>query len=333
MMRSQDQILDSAIDAMRDMRTPPGPSEKLLARTRQAIRAAERAGQSPPHAQWRWAAAIILAATVAITWAAIRQSMVRSGSRDVAQLASRPVRAEQSPYVSDPPPMLTGLVRIEGHPPELLKSAEVYPLNGCPHHHPPPADESFVVSRQGGLANVVVSVSAGLPADSWYPKPAKPAVLDQKDCRYTPHVLALQVEQELVAKNSDPFLHSVHTNPKDNTPENIAQYSVDPVGRRMKTIKESETFKVTCDLHPWMTAWVAAFDHPYFAVTRADGSFQMPLLPPGTYTLRAWHERLGSVEQQVTLTYDRKLPPVHFKYGPDRVAAAMSDRVVTVKAQ
>jgi hypothetical protein len=333
-MHSQDDILDNAIRAVQEIDVPVGPSAELIARTRGAIREAE-GGATPVRAvSFRWAAIVILATSaLAMTWVFTRpnQSSRQANVSPTDPALVSPV-VLQSPYVSDPPPRLVGVVRIEGHPPELQK--QVAPaFNTCPHHHPPPTDESLLIGEHGGLANVVVSVSAGLPPESEYPKPPGTAVLDQKDCRYAPHVVAMQIGQELVAKNSDPFLHSVHTNPLANAPENIAQYTVDPVGRRIKPIKEAETFKVTCDLHPWMTAWVAAFDHPFFAVTRADGTFDMPLLPPGTYTLRAWHERLGSVEQQVTLTYDHKLPPVHFQYGPDRVAAAMQDRIVTAAAK
>jgi hypothetical protein len=310
---------------MQGLDVPAGPSRLLVERVRCTIGAGSTSYGSR-HTIWRWAAIVLLAASVGAAWFA----MHRGGNQQLAD-PSPPVPV--APQPDEPRPvMLTGLVRIEGSPPIVPPPLMKLPGPGCPHHHAPPPDESLQVAAGGGLANVVVSVSTGLPDDSEYPKPAAAAVLDQKDCRYFPHVVTMQVGQELLAKNSDPFLHSVHTNPLANVPVNIAQYKVDPVGTRLKSIKSAETFKVTCDLHPWMTAWVAAFDHPFFAVTKSDGSFAMPYLPPGTYTLKAWHERLGSVEQQVTVTYDGKLPPVQFKYGPDRVAAAYADRAPMANA-
>lgn len=325
--------LDSAIHAMRETPVPPGPSAELMERTRQSMRVPQTLALPARRQTWRWAAAIILAGSVALAWRMTQRHSPMQVAQDPSNqplVAPTPVA---SPYVGNPSPRLIGVVRIEGHPPQLQQATVAENYNGCPHHHPTPPDDSMLIARDGGLANVVVSVTAGLPADSEYPKPASPAVLNQKDCRYAPHVVAIRVGQEVLARNSDPILHNVHTNPLENEPMNFAQYTVDPVGTRMKPIKAAETFKVTCDLHPWMTAWVAAFDHPYFAVTGPDGSFEMPLLPPGTYTLRAWHERLGHVEQQVTLSYDHKIPPVMFKYGPDRVAAAMQDRIITADAK
>jgi len=320
--------LDRAVGAMRSLDVPAGPSPLLVERTRAAMRAASPMGSSGvSHRVFRWAAIVLLAVSGGAVWFAMHRNADKSQQANGE--GTTPVVV---PMAEARPTMLTGLVRIEGNPPVIPAPLTKSPGPNCPHHHAPPPDESLEIAAGGGLANVVVSVSAGLPQDSIYPDPPKPAVLDQKDCRYFPHVVTMQIGQELVAKNSDPFLHSVHTNPLTNDPVNIAQYKVDPVGTRLKSIKAAETFKVTCDLHPWMTAWVAAFDHPFYGVTKADGTFEMPYLPPGTYTLKAWHERLGSVEQQVTITYDGKLPPVQFKYGPDRVAAALADQMPTANA-
>jgi hypothetical protein len=284
---------------------------------------------------WRWAAAILVAGSIAAgSWFA-----AGSGGRNggIARTGGIPPDASTQPVVppSAPPvqnPHLAGLVRIDGPVPQLPRPLLKMEGPNCGHHHPPPKDDSILVGPGGGVANVVVAVAVGLYDDTEFPAPTIPVVLDQKDCQYVPHVVAMQVGQDLMAKNGDPFLHSVHTNPMTNKPVNIAQTYVDRVGTRVRSIKAAETFKVTCDLHPWMVAWVAAFDHPYFAVTRDDGSFTMPLMPPGTYTLRAWHERLGAVDQQVTVAADGRVPPVQFHFTRERVAAAMSDQMPTADA-
>jgi hypothetical protein len=335
-----DDVVDRAARALRDVTVPTGPSALLAARTRQTLSRAAAAGTAQSPRLWRrWAAAVLVGGAGAAAWV----SMSRDDSRLAVEKSGTPGSAAVGPVVAattadaDPAPArLTGYVLAEGVPPGLLTHRPLIPSAttgpNCGHHHPPPTDASLLVAAGGGIANVVVSVSTGLPDDTEYPRPAAAAVLDQKDCTYFPRVVTMQVGQELVAKNSDPFLHSVHTNPQANVPVNIAQYTVDPVGARLKAIQAAETFKVTCDLHPWMIAWVAAFDHPFYAVTRADGSFDMPAVPPGTYKLKAWHERLGSVDERVTVTYDGKLPTVRFRYGPDRVAAALRGAVQTADA-
>jgi hypothetical protein len=164
-----------------------------------------------------------------------------------------------------------------------------------------PVDESLVV-RRGRLANVVVSVrpvdGRELPVS---PAPAAPARLDQHGCRYQPHVLAMRVGQPIVVSNSDPLLHNVRALTLDNPAFNFGQPTIDP-GRNLGPMKAAEVFKVKCDFHPWMLAYVHVFDHPYFAVTANDGTFAIPAgLPDGKYTLVAWQEKLGEREVAVEL--------------------------------
>lgn len=315
-------ILDDAIIAWRDQPVPAGPSAHLLRRTQSRL---SDAGYGARAAAWRWAAVLLLCGTAAAATGWMVQHRSVSSIVIVAEEQKMPAPLVEVTIG------LVGRVTIDGPPP----IPRLLPLLGgpdCGHHHPPPVDESILVSAGGGLANVVVAVSSGLPDDVEYPHPSIPASLDQRDCHYVPRVVAMQVGQELLAKNSDPFLHNVHTNSRQNVPVNFAQPKVDPVGLRLKFIKTAETFKVTCDLHPWMMAWVAAFDHPYFAVTQADGSFKMPQLPVGTYTLRAWHERLGVVDQQVVVGDDGKMPPLRFTFSTDRLAAALADQFPTASA-
>jgi hypothetical protein len=166
----------------------------------------------------------------------------------------------------------------------------------CGHHQHTVADESVVVAAGGGLKNVVVHIKDApiVPMTA-----IEPAVLDQVRCQYVPHVLAMRLGQTLRVKNSDPTLHNVQLMGEKNPRINRGFTTV---GHIDLSLKQPELLQAKCDVHPWMTAYVAVFDHPYFAVTADDGSFEIGRLPAGTYTLIAWHERFGEIEQEVTVT-------------------------------
>jgi plastocyanin len=167
--------------------------------------------------------------------------------------------------------------------------------------HGPIYDDSLLVNAAGTLENVVVSITAGLPPDGTFEPPSEPVVLDQKGCMFQPHVVASMVGQSVVVKNSDPLLHSVHSMDAEEAPAfNFAQPTIGQ--RAVQPIRVVETFRVKCDLHPWMNAWVRVFNHPYFSVTQADGAFSIRNLPPGTYRIKAWHELLGVQEKQIQVT-------------------------------
>ena len=118
---------------------------------------------------------------------------------------------------------------------------------------------------------------------------------------FQPHVVAAMIGQEILVKNNDPMLHSVHAMDAEETPAfNFAQPAD---GQRMLSpFQAVKTFKVKCDIHPWMTAWVRVFNHPYFDVTHEDGTFSIKDLPPGNYTIKAWHEVFGVQEKEITVT-------------------------------
>jgi carboxypeptidase family protein len=107
--------------------------------------------------------------------------------------------------------------------------------------------------------------------------------------------------QEVIVRNLDPMLHSVHSMDAEETPAFNFPQPAD-AQRVLSPFQTVKTFKVRCDIHPWMTAWVRVFNHPYFDVTHDDGTFSIKDLPAGTYTIKAWHEVFGVQEKQITVT-------------------------------
>lgn len=166
----------------------------------------------------------------------------------------------------------------------------------------PPTAETVVVNANGTLSNVFVYVKAGLPAGATYPAPATPVVLDQSGCRYHPHVLGIQVGQPLHIKNSDPVLHNIKAKAVKNRPFNVSQPNV-TTAPTVRTFAQPEVMvSLECNVHGWMNAFVGVLPHPFYAVTGTDGGFSLKGLPPGTYTIEAWHERYGTQTATVTVT-------------------------------
>lgn len=175
-----------------------------------------------------------------------------------------------------------------------------------------PFTETAVVNSNGTLANVFVYVKSGLEGMN-FPAPSQSVVLDQQGCRYHPHVLGVQTNQTVVIRNSDDVLHNIHPEPVNSRPFNVGQ----PV-QGMETERSFDAAEimipVACDVHDWMSAYIGVVDHPYFAVTGTDGSFSLPNLPPGTYTLEAWHELYGTQTMEVTVG-EKESVDVEFSYS------------------
>jgi plastocyanin len=160
------------------------------------------------------------------------------------------------------------------------------------------AFESYVVEN-GGLGNVFVYIKDGL-GSYWVDVPSEPVTLDQSGCRYRPHVLGVRAGQPLEIRNSDDTMHNVHALAKVNNDFNFGQPIKGKTDR--KTFASPEVMvMVKCDVHSWMNAYVGVVNHPYFAVTANEGRFTLKDVPAGTYTIEAWHEKLGTQTQNVTL--------------------------------
>jgi len=151
--------------------------------------------------------------------------------------------------------------------------------------------EKVVVGANKGLANAVVSVPGAKGAAK-----AVKATVDQHGCKFVPHVTAM-TPGELELKNSDDILHNIHTYSTANPSINKAQ----PKFKKVMTekLEKPEIVKLTCDVHSWMLGWVAVMPNPFFGVTDANGSAKIENVPPGKYTLEAWHETLGKQTKDV----------------------------------
>lgn len=195
---------------------------------------------------------------------------------------------------------LTGRVSFEGTPPApnvLRMQTDKSCLVG---DTPNPVDGALMVSAGGGIENAFVYVKSGVDPEYAFKVPAAPAVLDQKGCIYTPRVIGLMTGQPIEVVNSDETMHNVHALPRENEEFNR--------GQRMKGERLTRTFNVPevmvrfkCDVHGWMAAYVGVMAHPFFAVTDADGRYEIKGLPPGEYTVAIWHEKLGTQEQKITV--------------------------------
>ena len=195
---------------------------------------------------------------------------------------------------------INGIVTLKGTPPKEKEITPVMEDANCSKLHTTvPTTRFYVAGPKGELADVVVSVQ-GISGKSTGAS-APPVVMDQKGCEYIPSILAVQTDQKLVVKNSDPVLHNVHNVPGEgsgNKEKNEAQL---PNGADLTfSFSKPENFlKFKCDVHQWMFAWVSIFDHPYFAVSGKDGSFKIANVPPGKYKIQATHRKAGTVTQEV----------------------------------
>ena len=195
---------------------------------------------------------------------------------------------------------ITGTVSIDG----MAAKNEPIRMNADPvclkEAKGPQTQETYEIGADGkSLANVFVYVKDGLGNFS-YDMPTEPARINQKECRYHPHIFGVRVGQPVEIINDDPTLHNIHAIPKTNQEFNNGQ----PIqGMKMTHTFTAKEIMVPfkCDVHGWMNAYVGVLDHPFFAVTDKDGKFSLKGLPPGTYTIEAWHEKLGTQETKVTV--------------------------------
>jgi plastocyanin len=195
---------------------------------------------------------------------------------------------------------ITGTVTFEGKVPALKPLAmDADPACAKKHSKPVPS-EMLALGSGNTMGNILVWVSKGLPAGKTWPAPKTPVTLDQQGCLYVPHVQGIMVGQTYRILNSDGVLHNVHALPKVNPSFNKPM----PATLKEATAtfaKPEPVFQIKCDVHPWMSAYIGVFTHPFFSATGTDGKFTISGLDPGTYEITAWHERLGTQTATVTV--------------------------------
>jgi len=189
---------------------------------------------------------------------------------------------------------ISGVVIFKGTPPTLTPIVVNKDKQIC--GKAPIYSQDLLVGKDKGIHNVVVRLTDIIKGKSQTPVSV---TLTQKGCGFRPHVVTVQTGGEVVVANSDPVTHNIHTFSFDNPQLNQAQ----PAGSPTLTIKPTipETIKVQCDIHKWMAGWIIVAEHPYYAVSDADGHFSLTDVPAGTYTLELWQESLGIVTQKITV--------------------------------
>lgn len=197
---------------------------------------------------------------------------------------------------------ITGKIALNGTAP-AAKPIDMSQDGACVQTNPNPVSEE-VTAKDGKLASVFVYIKDGQVTggkkikDYAFDVPAEAATLDQHGCHYVPHVLGLMAKQKVNVINSDPTTHNVNVQAKSNEKWNQSQtQGAAPIVKAFA--RAEQLIPVKCNQHPWMKAYINVLSHPYFAVTKEDGSFEIKGVPPGTYTLVAWHEKLGEKTAQV----------------------------------
>ena len=214
-----------------------------------------------------------------------------SGSASAAPAAAAAVNPDAA--------TITGLVKLDGAAPKMAPiqmSADPY----CQSQHTsaPATDQDVVVGSGGELANVFVYIK---DVKGNFAAPSTAETLDQKGCQYYPHVHAVMVGQTFDIKNDDATLHNVHAMPVINSQFNEGQPVQGMVAHKKFDKAEITPFKIKCDVHGWMRSYLAVMPHPFYNVSKDNGTFTIANLPPGQYTIVAWHEKYGQQEQQITV--------------------------------
>jgi hypothetical protein len=214
---------------------------------------------------------------------------------------------------------VTGSVKLDGAAPKM-KAINMAAEPACSKGRTTPAVSEEVVTGDGGaLANVVVYVKSGLDGYS-FPPPATPVKFEQQGCQYHPHVAALEVGQNIDVVNDDQTTHNIHPIPMINREWNESQPpGAAPIEKSFP--REEIAIPVKCNVHPWMKAYMAVLSNPYFQVTEKDGKFDLKNLPPGTYSIVAWHELYGSSDPQMVTIGPKETKNVTFTFK----AAASGD--------
>jgi hypothetical protein len=232
---------------------------------------------------------------LAVTLLALATIPAACGGGSTTDQAAPPSTTAAAPAASGDG-TISGKVSFTGTAPAPEK-VKVAADPKCQGMHPQGLEKQTVAVKDGGLAHVFVWVKN---APGGGAAPTDPVELDQQGCEYHPHVIGVRTGQPIKIKNSDDTLHNIHPRPTVNAEFNI--------GQPRKGMESTKTFDkqeimipVGCDVHPWMRSYISVVDHPYFAVTKDDGTYEIKGLPAGDYEVEAYHEKLKTQTQKVTV--------------------------------
>jgi hypothetical protein len=217
---------------------------------------------------------------------------------------------------------IKGRVRLTGKPPgNAIIRMRLDPMCTKVNAGKRVLQESALTSADGGLANVFVRVQGSFPQT---PVPTQPVDIDQRGCLYLPRVAGARVGQTLQVRNSDPLLHNVHSVSTGSNSFNVGQ-PMAGMTYQFRLKDEEIMLRLSCDVHRWMTAYIGVVSHPHFTVSGSEGTFEIPNVPVGNYTIRTWHELYGELAQPVRISAGATTA-VNFAYtGTEKGPAAVRD--------
>lgn len=263
----------------------------------------------PAGARCRQSLLPVTAALLALTLAACGGGSDDGGSAEAEQPeAEQPATtpsAERSQTAAGPGPLTATISGTITFGAEATREPRVLNMEADPvcvekNAENPRTEQAFLLDESKGIANVLIQVKSGL-SDMEFAAAESEIVFTQSGCVYDPHVLIARVGQTVKILNPDGTLHNVHVFGKVNEEFNQAMPAFQTEIERVFDRVETEPFAIKCDVHPWMNAFGVVLDHPYAAVTAADGGFSIPNLPAGTYQVEVWHELLGRQTHEVTV--------------------------------
>lgn len=226
-------------------------------------------------------------------------AMSGCGNKQPANTSEQPAATGGVPVDAATAGTVTGTVNLNGMPPKMKPINMSAEAQCAKQHTTPPTSQEVAAGKDGALGNVVVYLKGDFSKYK-FETPSSPSTITQKGCMYDPHVVAVETAQSFQVVNADPVTHNIHPLPKDNREWNESQPpGAAPIDRMFS--HQEIAIPVKCNIHPWMKSYIAVFDNPYFVVTGPDGSFDLKNVPPGSYTLVAWHELYGTSEQPVTI--------------------------------
>lgn len=232
----------------------------------------------------------------------------------LALMASTLAQSESVNPVVQEGPKISGKVVFKGAKAPKRRKIDTGADAACHklHEAEPLTSETVIVNDNGTIRNVFVYVKDGL-GDRTFEPPKEPVELKQVGCRYEPHVFGLMVGQPLKIVNGDDTMHNVHGTPAVNPEFNFSQAK-----KGQEDIRKFDTPEVMvpikCDVHGWMNCFAGVLTHPFHSVTGDAGTFELKGLPPGKYTLAAWHEKYGTQEKVVELG-DKESKEIEFTFG------------------